>query len=165
MRIPNLACLLTLLCFSCGEPEVEVSEASGSAGSDPGADGSMQEASGATEVVERIEKDGGLVVEILEHGTGVVLRRDHDIRVHYRGYLAETMAEFDSSYSRFQPLTFTLGRGQVITGWDKGFLGLKVGTKAKIHVPAALGYGKRGSPPAIPRNSDLIFEVHVLEAR
>jgi FK506-binding protein 2 len=57
---------------------------------------------------------------------------------------------FDSSYDRGDPFEFTLGNGQVIKGWDQGLLGMCVGEKRKLKIPAKMGYGERGSPPKIP---------------
>ena len=72
--------------------------------------------------------------------------------------------KFDSSLDREQPFTFTLGSGQVIRGWDLGVVGMKVGEKRRLYIPSALGYGETGTPDGlIPPNSDLIFEVELLE--
>merc|ERR1719238_1465437 len=81
--------------------------------------------------------------------------------MHYRGTLHEDGSEFDSSYDRGEPLSFTLGSGQVIKGWDQGLLGMCVGEKRKLVIPPELGYGATGAPPKIPGNSVLIFEVEL----
>ncbi|MBA0549225.1 hypothetical protein Golob_020273, partial [Gossypium lobatum] len=60
---------------------------------------------------------------------------------------------FDSSFERGDPIEFELGSGQVIKGWDQGLLGMCVGEKRKLKIPAKLGYGDHGSPPKIPGNS------------
>nr|XP_046916244.1 peptidyl-prolyl cis-trans isomerase FKBP2-like [Dermatophagoides farinae] len=85
------------------------------------------------------------------------------LHIHYRGTLHSTGAEFDSSYKRGTPLKFTLGAGQVIAGWDQGMLGICVGEKRKLVIPSDLAYGSTGSPPTIPPDSSLIFEVECIQ--
>mgnify|MGYP001145806012 CR=1 FL=1 len=78
----------------------------------------------------------------------------------YRGTL-EDGTEFDAA-SRFD---FTLGAGEVIKGWDKGIDGMRVGGKRKLIIPSKLGYGKRGSPPEIPPNATLVFDVELIAVK
>lgn len=85
-------------------------------------------------------------------------RKGDILHMHYTGKL-EDGTEFDSSYPREQPLTFTLGSGQVIKGWDQGLIGMCEGEKRKLVIPPELGYGASGAPPKIPGNAVLIFEV------
>ncbi|KAK9511399.1 hypothetical protein O3M35_000063 [Rhynocoris fuscipes] len=84
------------------------------------------------------------------------------LHMHYTGKL-EDGTVFDSSLDRNQPLTFTLGSGQVIKGWDQGLMGMCVGEKRKLIIPSELGYGSRGSPPKIPGDATLIFEVELIK--
>ncbi|TQE12384.1 hypothetical protein C1H46_002037 [Malus baccata] len=70
---------------------------------------------------------------------------------------------FDSSFERGDPISFELGTGQVIKGWDQGLLGTCVGEKRKLKIPAKLGYGEQGSPPTIPGGATLIFETELVE--
>ena len=93
-------------------------------------------------------------------GTGEEATTGATITVNYRGTLLDG-TEFDSSYNRNQPFTFTLGAGQVIKGWDQGFAGMKVGGKRKLTIPPSLGYGDRQAG-TIPANSTLVFEVELL---
>lgn len=88
-------------------------------------------------------------------------RKGDVLNMHYTGKL-EDGTEFDSSLSRDKPFTFTLGKGQVIKGWDQGLLGMCEGEKRKLVIPADLGYGDRGAPPKIPGGATLIFEVELL---
>src|SRR6478735_3940785 len=68
--------------------------------------------------------------------------------------------EFDSSWSRnAEPFTFTLGKSEVIPGWDQGLEGMKVGGRRELIIPPELAYGKAGSPPAIPPNETLVFVI------
>ncbi|NP_001152120.1 Peptidyl-prolyl cis-trans isomerase FKBP15-1 precursor [Zea mays] len=83
------------------------------------------------------------------------------IKVHYRGTLTDGSV-FDSSYDRGDPFEFTLGNGQVIKGWDQGLLGMCVGEKRKLKIPAKMGYGERGSPPKIPGGATLIFDTELI---
>lgn len=101
-------------------------------------------------------------IEELVEGTGDAVKPGDTVVMHYNGTL-EDGTKFDSSYDRGQPFTTQIGVGQVIQGWDQGVPGMKVGGKRKLTIPASLGYGENGAPPAIPPNATLIFEVELLE--
>ncbi len=101
-------------------------------------------------------------------GTGPSPRAGQSVNVHYTGWLDESGKKgkkFDSSRDRGQPFSFPLGQGQVIAGWDEGVATMKVGGKRTLVIPAALGYGARGAPGAIPPNATLIFDVELLGVR
>ena len=70
---------------------------------------------------------------------------------------------FDSSVDRREPFSFVLGVGQVIKGWDQGVSGMQVGGSRTIIIPSDMGYGSRGAGNVIPPNSDLIFDVELIE--
>ncbi|RQM12084.1 hypothetical protein B5M09_013713, partial [Aphanomyces astaci] len=72
---------------------------------------------------------------------------------------------FDSSRKRGKPFEFIVGNGLVIKGWDEGMLNMSKGEKARLYIPAAKGYGAHGAPPTIPPNSDLIFEVELIQIK
>jgi FKBP-type peptidyl-prolyl cis-trans isomerase len=95
-------------------------------------------------------------------GTGAEATNGKKVSVHYVGTLTNG-SKFDSSRDRDEPFAFSLGRGQVIKGWDEGVLGMRVGGKRKLVIPPDMGYGKRGFPPVIPPDSTLIFEVELLD--
>ena len=94
-------------------------------------------------------------------GTGREAVSGKVVSVHYRGTL-KNGTEFDSSRGG-APFRFPLGEGVVIEGWDKGVAGMKVGGKRTLEIPPALGYGKEGSPPDIPPNAVLLFEIELLD--
>lgn len=84
------------------------------------------------------------------------------VTVHYSGYLTDG-SMFDSSVQRDEPFKFTLGRGQVIQGWDEGIALLKKGEKARLVIPYTLGYGEGGYPPVIPAKATLVFDVELID--
>lgn len=83
------------------------------------------------------------------------------VSVHYRGLLADG-TEFQNSYDRGQPLDFKLGVGTVIEGWDQGILGMCVGERRKLKIPAKLAYGNQSIPPRIPAGAALIFDTELV---
>ena len=97
----------------------------------------------------------------LELGEGKAAVKGALITTEYRGWL-EDGTEFDSSYSRGKPFQCVIGTGRVIKGWDQGIMGMRVGGKRRLQVPAHLGYGER-TMGSIPPNSDLVFEIELLE--
>ncbi|KAL9696240.1 hypothetical protein quinque_015525 [Culex quinquefasciatus] len=103
---------------------------------------------------------GGLVVEDLKVGGGVEAKPGKKVAVYYEGRLKKNNKVFDSS-SKGPGFKFALGRGEVIKGWDLGVAGMKVGGKRRLTVPHQLAYGTRGSPPVIPPNSTLVFDVEL----
>lgn len=105
-----------------------------------------------------------LKIETLQEGTGNEIKDGDVAVVNYTGKLTNGEV-FDSSLDRGIPFNFNLGAGEVIGGWDQGILGMKVGEKRKLTIPPDLGYGKTGSPPAVPPNATLIFEVELLEIK
>jgi len=106
----------------------------------------------------------GLKYVDMVEGTGATPKKGQTVTVHYTGTL-ENGKKFDSSVDRDQPFEFRIGEGAVIKGWDEGLASMKVGGKRKLIIPPALGYGVRGSPPNIPPNSILLFDVELLGAK
>merc|ERR1712019_203175 len=90
-------------------------------------------------------------------------RKGDKLSMHYRGTLHADGSEFDSSYERGEPLSFTLGSGQVIKGWDQGLLAMCIGEKRKLVIPPALGYGDSGAGDKIPGGAVLVFEVELVD--
>lgn len=96
-------------------------------------------------------------------GDGVEAKPGMRITVHYTGKLEDDTV-FDSSVTRGQPFTFTLGEGRVIQGWEQGFAGMKTGGRRTLTIPPHLGYGERGAGGVIPPNATLVFDVELLAA-
>jgi FKBP-type peptidyl-prolyl cis-trans isomerase FkpA len=103
-----------------------------------------------------------LEVEDRSVGKGREAKTGDTVHVQYTGTLTNGV-KFDSSYDHGgDPFKFTLGKGEVIKGWDQGVVGMKVGGKRRLRIPADLGYGAKGSPPSIPGNAGLVFEVELV---
>lgn len=106
-----------------------------------------------------------LKIEDIIVGTGSAEVKSGDtITAHYTGTLMDG-TKFDSSVDRGQPFTTEIGVGRVIKGWDQGIIGMKVGGKRKLTIPGDLAYGVQGSPPAIPPNATLIFDIELLDVK
>jgi FKBP-type peptidyl-prolyl cis-trans isomerase FkpA len=102
----------------------------------------------------------GLYTQDVPAGTGAEATPGREVGVHYTGWLPDG-TQFDSSRGG-RAFWFTLGVGQVISGWDEGVAGMKVGGKRRLILPAKRAYGERGAPPLIPPHSVLVFDVELL---
>jgi peptidylprolyl isomerase len=101
-------------------------------------------------------------------GTGPEPQPGQTVTVQYTGWLYEDGqkgVKFDSSLDRNRPLSFVLGAGQVIAGWDAGVATMHIGGKRTLIIPAQMGYGERGAGGVIPPNATLMFDVELLSAR
>jgi len=104
-------------------------------------------------------------------GTGAEARPGRRVAVHYTGWLfhpdkpAHHGRQFDSSRDRGEPIEFTLFAGDVIPGWDQGINGMKVGAKRTLVIPPNLAYRSTGSPPLIPPNATLVFDVELMAVK
>lgn len=103
----------------------------------------------------------GLYIRDDKVGTGAEAKPGMPVRVHYAGYLTDGK-QFDASRDRGEPFAFTPGEGRVITAWDEGIPGMRVGGVRTLVTPPALGYGALGSEPDIPANAVLVFRVELL---
>jgi peptidylprolyl isomerase len=103
-----------------------------------------------------------LVTKDLIVGTGAEAKTGSAVTVNYVGQLYSTGKEFDSSWKRNETFPFTLGKGQVIAGWEQGVVGMKVGGRRELIIPPSLAYGIKGSPPTIPPNATLVFVIDLL---
>jgi FKBP-type peptidyl-prolyl cis-trans isomerase len=102
-----------------------------------------------------------LVIKDLIAGKGAAAKAGDPVTVNYVGVLYRGGKEFDASYGR-SPFPFQLGAGQVIPGWDKGIVGMRVGGRRELIIPPRDGYGSQGAPPDIPPNATLVFVVDLL---
>ncbi|HEX3152163.1 MAG TPA: FKBP-type peptidyl-prolyl cis-trans isomerase [Gemmataceae bacterium] len=93
-------------------------------------------------------------------GSGTPVAAGDSITIFYTGWLASNGTKFDSRRSPSAPITFSLSG--LIQGWQQGIPGMKPGGIRRLYIPAALGYGAAGSPPNIPANADLIFEIKLI---
>ncbi|KAG5480627.1 hypothetical protein LSCM1_06331 [Leishmania martiniquensis] len=112
------------------------------------------------EEVEVPGTNGGLYKTVLVEGAGSQPVKGAKVTVHYTGKLLDG-TKFDSSRDRGDCFEFTLGRGQVIKGWDKGVATMRIGEKALLRCSPDYAYGAAGSPPTIPANATLLFEVEL----
>lgn len=123
------------------------------------AEAEMEKLAAGFEVTE-----SGLRYKIINKGSGSSAEKGKTVSVHYEGSLSNGQV-FDSSYSRNQPIDFTLGVGQVIPGWDEGIGLLKVGDKARFVIPSHLAYGSAGAGGVIPPDATLIFDVELMQVK
>ena len=145
--------VVLLLLVACGEEGGSVDQGQNQGG---GGDPNCHE--------EQFTSPSGLGILDTNCGDGTEASSGATVSVHYVGTL-ESGEQFDSSRDRGQPFQFVLGSGQVIPGWDEGIQGMKVGGTRTLTIPPDLGYGAAGSPPVIPPNATLIFEVELMDVQ
>ncbi len=113
---------------------------------------------------EPIFEVSGLGIIDIDVGMGETPVSGQTLVVDYTGWLSDG-TKFDSSVDGGTPFEFALGQGQVIAGWDEGLATMQVGGKRRLIIPAGLAYGEQGSPPAIPPNAELTFDIALLEIK
>jgi peptidylprolyl isomerase len=122
----------------------------------------------AQSVGKTMTTPSGLQITDSMIGNGATPQPGQICVMHYTGWLYENGAKskkFDSSLDRGKPFEFTIGKRQVIGGWDEGVATMKVGGKRTLIIPPQLGYGARGAAGAIPPNATLIFDVELLDIK
>jgi len=152
-RTTMMLALAIVLTMGCERGRQEAGSASGS----PGEKATIM--AGNTETTP-----SGLQYVDKTVGTGASPQKGQKVFVHYTGWLLDGK-KFDSSRDRGQPFSFSLGRGEVIKGWDEGVATMKVGGTRELIIPPDLAYGARGAGGVIPPNATLKFEVELLEIR
>ncbi len=116
-------------------------------------------------LTEGYEKsDSGIFYKIHSEGEGPKPQKGQTVAVHYQGKLTDGML-FDDSRQRGEPISFPIGVGRVIPGWDHGIGMLNVGSKASLIIPPDMAYGAAGAGGVIPPNAWLIFEVELISAQ
>ena len=108
-----------------------------------------------------ITTPSGLVIEDTVVGDGAVAASGRDVVVHYAGWLADG-TQFDSSREKQDSFEFTLGKKEVMDGWEEGLRGMRVGGTRRLVIPPALAYGRDGAGDTIPPDETLTFEVELL---
>ncbi len=103
-----------------------------------------------------------LVIEDLVVGEGDEAHPGQQVSVQYVGVAWSTGSQFDASWDRGEPFEFVLGKGEVIAGWDQGVVGMRVGGRRRLTIPAHLGYGSRGAGGVIKGGETLVFVVDLL---
>jgi len=113
-------------------------------------------------VIPQTPAPATLVTEDITVGDGVEAVSGKTVSVHYVGVAWSTGKQFDASWDRNEPFEFGLGAGQVISGWDKGVAGMKVGGRRKLTIPPDMGYGSQGAGGVIKGGETLVFVVDLL---
>lgn len=103
-----------------------------------------------------------LVKNDLIVGTGNEAVKGRNVSVHYVGVAWSNGRQFDASWDRNEPFEFRLGAGQVISGWDEGVAGMRIGGRRELTIPPHMGYGSRGAGGVIKGNETLVFVVDLL---
>jgi FKBP-type peptidyl-prolyl cis-trans isomerase len=106
----------------------------------------------------------GLQIIEIKAGTGAQAQKGQTVSVNYTGWLADG-TKFDSSLDRGQPITFALGTGQLIPGFEEGVTGMQVGEQRRLIMPPDLAYGSAGRPPLIPANAELTFDIELVSVQ
>lgn len=119
------------------------------------------------QVTSELRAGNGIHYQEIRVGTGAAVEPGQCVYVHYTGWIAATGRRFESSRDTVagvpgRPLAFAQGAEVVIAGWERGVLGMRLGGQRRLFVPARLAYGVRGSPPSIPPNAALIFDMEVM---
>ena len=171
MRTSLWSCLILAAAVACGGDETPGDEEQEIYDTEPPPAEVTPDTAAATEYAPQLEVDlatferspSGLYIKDVAEGAGPEVAVGQTAVVHYTGWLPDG-TEFDSSVGG-DPLSFAVGAGRVIPGWEEGVAGMKVGGRRKLVIPPALGYGAYGAAPVIPPNATLVFDVELLEIR
>jgi FKBP-type peptidyl-prolyl cis-trans isomerase len=125
----------------------------------------------ATKGEDMKENSGGLVITDLKPGSGAAIAVGQTAVVQYTGWLYSSSSpdhkgtKFDSSRDHGEPFSFRVGGAEVISGWDQGVAGMRVGGERRLVIPPELGYGSRGAGGVIPPGATLVFDIELLGIR
>ena len=163
----TLTAALAVAAAGCGSSNDNNSSSSSSSASTEAATTQAAPATAKPRPKPTVKVPGGkppkkLVVKDLIPGSGPAAKAGDPITVNYIGVNFQGGKMFDNSYDRGQPFPFQLGGGQVIPGWDRGLVGMKVGGRRELTIPPSLAYGPQGQPPTIKPNETLVFVVDLL---
>jgi peptidylprolyl isomerase len=157
----TIAALLAIAAFGCGGGNSSTDSSEASAQAAPSEAGGGKKSKPQVTVPEGAPPKK-LVIKEITAGSGAEAKKGDEVTVQYVGVNYKRGDQFDASWDRHEPFSFTLGAGMVIPGWDQGIEGMKVGGRRELIIPPELAYGPSGSPPAIPPNETLIFVVDLL---
>jgi FKBP-type peptidyl-prolyl cis-trans isomerase len=149
-RWPICTLILVALAAGCGAPASRYTP---------------EQAARARTTIETVQ------IREVAQGNGNPAEPGRRLVVHYSGWLYDSAAPdhrgqaFDSSRTAGQPYDFVLGAAQVIPGWERGIAGMKVGGSRELTIPSRLAYGTAGSPPVIPPDATLVFEVELMDVK
>ena len=159
MKPANIMLALALLAGAA-----EAAAADAPAASAPAASAPAPSSVAAADPFQTLKMPGGVEYREIAIGNGSSAYPGSTVFVQYTGWVqnpdGSRGSKFDSSRDSGMPMTFVLGDGKVIRGWEMGLQGMKVGGKRRLFIPSALGYGTKGSS-SIPPNSNLIFDVEL----
>lgn len=113
--------------------------------------------------VTGIQAPDDLIIEDITVGDGAEATSGSTVTTHYVGVALSSGREFDASWNRGEPLSFPLGMGRVIAGWDEGIAGMKVGGRRRLVIPPQKGYGSRGAGGVIKPGETLVFVVDLVD--
>jgi len=174
-----VACLAVLLA-GCGG---DSSDSTTAGGGETAAESPTQEENAAAEEEKEAEEEEEAAAELprpnvpsgpppkqleivdKKAGSGATAKAGDKVSVHYVGVVYATKELFDANWGADEPFSFKLGAQEVIKGWDKGVVGMKVGGQRELIIPPSLAYGPEGIYPSIPPNSTLVFLVELLAAK
>jgi peptidylprolyl isomerase len=162
MLIISLCVALALAIAGCGDSDDSATQSTGEATTEQPDAGAVNLNKKPKVTVPSAPAPKQLQEKDLVEGSGAEAKAGDEVTVQYVGVGYDSGEEFDASWDRGEPFTFTLGAGEVIKGWDQGVAGMKVDGRRELTIPASLAYGPAGSPPVIGPNETLIFVVDLL---
>jgi peptidylprolyl isomerase len=164
----TIAVCVGLAIAGCGSSSSDSSTGTSESSATTTSESTSAEATGGEKTKPKVTVPKGappqkLEIKEIEEGSGAEAKSGDEVTVQYVGVNYKNGKEFDSSWSRNEPLPLTLGAGRVIPGWEQGIEGMKVGGRRELVIPPELAYGETGYPPSIAPNETLVFVIDLLE--